>query len=140
MLIILLHILFYDLWFYISHVLLHYPKFYKIHKQHHIKQHDKLEWYDTNEGHYIEHLLQPLGMFIPCFFNSFSYKYFFIAYIFIAIRALMRHDNRFTYLIGNHHILHHKYPNYNYGEYWIDKLCGTVYPNKNEYIYGLIYL
>ena len=53
---------------------------------------------------------------------------------------MMRHDTRFVWLIGNHHILHHQYTNYNFGEYWLDKLGGTCYPNKDEYIIGLIYL
>ena len=26
---------------------------------------------------------------------------------------MMRHDERCIFLIGNHHLLHHKYPNYN---------------------------
>jgi sterol desaturase/sphingolipid hydroxylase (fatty acid hydroxylase superfamily) len=52
---------------------------------------------------------------------------------------MMRHDDRFSWLIGNHHILHHKYPKYNFGEYWIDKMFGTLYPNKSEYIYGELY-
>jgi sterol desaturase/sphingolipid hydroxylase (fatty acid hydroxylase superfamily) len=52
---------------------------------------------------------------------------------------MLRHDNRFSWLIGNHHLLHHKYVKYNFGEYWIDCLCGTNYPNQNEYIYGKIY-
>ena len=136
---IFLHIFFYDVWFYVSHLFLHHNLFYKIHKLHHTKQYDKLIWYDTNVSHYIEHIIQPLGFFIPCLFSSFSYKYLFVSYIFIAIRGLMRHDNICSFLIGNHHILHHKYPNYNYGEYWIDKLFGTICPYKNEYIYGKIY-
>ena len=53
---------------------------------------------------------------------------------------MLRHDKRFIWLIGNHHILHHKYPRYNFGEYWLDKLFRTNYPNKNEYEYGLIYM
>ena len=47
---------------------------------------------------------------------------------------------RFIFLIGNHHLLHHKYPNYNYGEYWIDSLCRTKYINNNEYKKGYIYI
>ena len=33
-----------------------------------------------------------------------------------------------------------KYVKYNYGEYWLDCLFGTCYPNKDEYIYGCIYI
>jgi sterol desaturase/sphingolipid hydroxylase (fatty acid hydroxylase superfamily) len=52
---------------------------------------------------------------------------------------MMRHDDRLIWLIGNHHLLHHKYPLYNFGEYWLDSLMGTEYPNKYEYKYGLLY-
>jgi sterol desaturase/sphingolipid hydroxylase (fatty acid hydroxylase superfamily) len=38
---------------------------------------------------------------------------------------MMRHDDRCSFIIGNHHLIHHQYPNYNYGEYWIDYLCKT---------------
>ena len=53
---------------------------------------------------------------------------------------MMRHDDRFTWLIGNHHLLHHKYPQYNYGEYWLDWLGGTLYPLREEAKQGLIYI
>jgi sterol desaturase/sphingolipid hydroxylase (fatty acid hydroxylase superfamily) len=140
MLFIFLHMFFYDIWFYISHVLLHQPKWYiMIHKIHHKKSYDELVYSDTNEGHIVEHVVQPLGFFVPCFISGWSYKEFILAYLIIAARALMCHDYRCSWLIGNHHLLHHKYRNYNYGEYWIDCICGTVYPNKDEYIYGLIY-
>ena len=62
-----------------------------------------------------------------------------IASLMIAARGYMRHDHRYSFLIGNHHLLHHKNPKYNFGEYWIDSLFGTKYPNKYEYIYGKIY-
>jgi len=135
----LLHIICYDVWFYLSHLILHSPNVYFIHKLHHLKQHDQLTWQDTNVSHLIEHIVQPVGIFVPCFFPGFSLKSLLIAYVFIAVRGLMRHDNRCVWLIGNHHILHHKYRNYNYGEYWIDTLCGTKCPYENEYVYGIIY-
>jgi sterol desaturase/sphingolipid hydroxylase (fatty acid hydroxylase superfamily) len=31
-------------------------------------------------------------------------------------------------LVGDHHLIHHQYPNYNYGEVWLDQLCGTRRP------------
>jgi lathosterol oxidase len=136
---ILLHIVGYDVWFYISHIILHHPSIYVIHKIHHSTKYKTLRYYDTNEGHIIEHVVQPLGIFLPIFCYGFLWKSFLIAYFIIAARALMRHDHRFVWLIGNHHLLHHKYPKYNFGEYWIDVLCGTVYPGKDEYIHGLIY-
>jgi sterol desaturase/sphingolipid hydroxylase (fatty acid hydroxylase superfamily) len=62
-----------------------------------------------------------------------------IAFLIVGARALMRHDNRFSWLIGNHHLLHHKYQKYNFGEYWIDTIVGSDYPDKKKYIYGMIY-
>lgn len=53
---------------------------------------------------------------------------------------MLRHDHRFVWLIGNYHILHHKHNHYNFGEYWLDCLFKTNYPNKKEYVYGLIYM
>ena len=58
----------------------------------------------------------------------------------LNVRGMMRHDDRFTWLIGNHHLLHHKYPQYNYGEYWLDWLGGTLYPLREEAKQGLIYI
>lgn len=52
----------------------------------------------------------------------------------------MRHDHNFIWLIGNHHLLHHKNINYNFGEYWIDYLCNTKYPFEKDYKYGIIYI
>ena len=137
--IIVSHIIGYDVWFYITHIVLHHPEIYFIHKIHHSTNYNTLKYYDTNEGHIIEHVVQPLGIFLPIFWYGFLWKPFLIAYLIIATRALMRRDHRFAGLIGNHHLLHHKYHKYNFGEYWIDVLCGTVYPVKEEYIHGLIY-
>ena len=58
----------------------------------------------------------------------------------LNIRGMMRHDARFISLVGNHHLLHHKYCNYNFGEYWLDTIFGTKYPNKQEYKFGWIYV
>jgi sterol desaturase/sphingolipid hydroxylase (fatty acid hydroxylase superfamily) len=44
----------------------------------------------------------------------------------LNIRGMMRHDKRGTWLVGNHHLLHHQYPRYNYGEVWLDYLGGTL--------------
>ncbi len=137
---IFLHILFYDIWFYFSHLLLHHPFLYCIHSIHHSTQYKKLIYSDTNVGHIIEHCFCPIGAFIPLLFNNANIYSFIISYIFIGSRAFMRHDNRCSWIVGNHHILHHKYIKYNFGEYWLDSLFGTCYPNKNEYIYGIIYI
>jgi hypothetical protein len=52
----------------------------------------------------------------------------------------MRHDERFVWLIGNHHLLHHRFPHYNFGEYWLDQLGGTLYPDRKEAVSGILYM
>ena len=137
----LLNILCYDIWFYISHILLHHPRIYFIHKIHHSTHYKSLTYLNTNHSHIIENFIQPLGFFIPCLFFNFSNFWisFFSSAIIIIVRGYMRHDHRWSWLIGNHHLLHHKNGNYNFGEYWIDWLFGTNYPYKDEYIYGKMY-
>jgi lathosterol oxidase len=119
-----LHILGYDIWFYISHILLHTPLLWKYHKIHHKIINPK--WTDTYTGHWLEGPFQSLGFLLPLIFLHFNSTEFLFALAFVNIRGMARHDNRTAWLIGNHHILHHQYFNYNYGEYWIDKLCGTL--------------
>jgi sterol desaturase/sphingolipid hydroxylase (fatty acid hydroxylase superfamily) len=76
----------------------------------------------------------------PLLFMKFHAPTMIYSLIIVNIRGMLRHDTRYTWLIGNHHILHHKYPQYNFGEYWLDKLGGTMYPNDSEYKMGLIYI
>jgi hypothetical protein len=139
MFLFLFHVLCYDVCFYAIHIVLHNKDFYVIHKIHHLKSYDQLTYTDTTVGHYIENIIEPLGIFIPFLVVDCSLMEFLCAVIFTHIRGHMRHDHRCSWLTGNHHILHHKYRRYNYGEYWIDTLCGTKYPHKNEYIYGCLY-
>ena len=138
---IFLYIVSYDIWFYLSHVMLHYPSIYKhIHKIHHSIDYKTMHYQETYVGHWLESILQGVGIFFPLLFITFYLDVFLYSLIIINIRGMLRHDTRFIWLIGNHHILHHKYPNYNFGEYWLDKIGGTVYPTMNEYKVGLIYL
>jgi Delta7-sterol 5-desaturase len=140
MLTFIFYIFSYDIWFYISHVILHYSYFYKnIHKKHHNIDCKTMQYKDTYTSNWIESPLQGLGLFIPLLCVPFNPYIFLCALLFVNIRGMIRHDRRFVWLIGNHHILHHKYPQYNFGEYWLDTLCGTKYPNKNEYVIGIIY-
>ena len=137
---IIAHIFCYDVWFYISHLFLHEPKIYGlIHNIHHSIPLRDLDYTSTHVAHYAENIIQPLGFFIPFFIFGFKPGCAIISFSIISVRGLLRHDDRFSWLIGNHHLLHHKYVKYNFGEYWIDRLCGTNYPNKKEYIYGKIY-
>jgi sterol desaturase/sphingolipid hydroxylase (fatty acid hydroxylase superfamily) len=107
---------------------LHTKYFYKYHKEHH-KNKINLIFTDTYVGHWFESLFQGIGMF----FSYLFFKYFFgellVSLAILNIRGMLRHDHRGTWLIGNHHLIHHQYPNYNYGEYWIDYLGGTLKNN-----------
>jgi hypothetical protein len=134
-----LHILYYDLWFYLTNICLHHPNIYFLHKLHHSKPFALLQYKDTNNASIVENIIQPLGIFIPFFICKPSMLAILISWSIISMRGLIRHDNRFSFLIGNHHILHHKYIMYNFGEYWMDNMCGTLYPDDTEYIYGILY-
>ncbi len=128
----LFYILSYDVWFYLSHIILHNPYFYKIiHRIHHSTDHSIIQYTDTYVGHFIEGPFQGLGVFFPLLFIEFNVSTFLCSLLAINIRGMLRHDHRSIWLIGNHHILHHKYPQYNYGEYWLDSLFGTVYPHAD---------
>jgi len=120
---IIISILSYDIWFYISHVLLHTKFLYKYHKEHHVNT--KPRFLDTYVGHILEGPFQGIGMFVPYLFISYTYTQTGLILMFLNIRGMMRHDDRCSFIIGNHHLIHHQYPNYNYGEYWIDYLCKT---------------
>jgi len=132
-------ILCYDMWYYVAHIFLHDKNIYFIHKIHHKKSYSDLTYLDSNVNHMLEVPIQNIGLLIPFTVCKIDYLTLLFAYVFILIRGYMEHDNRFTSIIGNHHLLHHRYPKYNFGEYWIDYLCGTKYPNDDEYIYGIIY-
>jgi sterol desaturase/sphingolipid hydroxylase (fatty acid hydroxylase superfamily) len=142
---VIAHIIGYDIWFYWIHRILHQSFWYKtVHKIHHQIPYKQMNYTHTNIGHMFENIVQPLGICIPFFFiTSDSYictiSSFSISLVFTYARGLMRHDHYFTYWFGNHHLLHHKYPNYNYGEYWLDLLFYTHYPHSHEYIHGILY-
>jgi hypothetical protein len=87
---------------------------------------------DTFEGHSVETVVQIAGAFVPMFFWSYTLKELVLPLVFIGVRGLARHDPRGTWLTGEHHILHHKHPKCNFGEYWIDSLCGTSYSHIVE--------
>lgn len=137
MIAILLSIISYDVWFYISHVVLHMHSMYKYHALHH--QTIEPNYIDTYEGHIVEHVFQGVGVFFPCIVYTYTAQDIVLTLLFLNIRGMMRHDARFVFLIGNHHLLHHRYSNYNFGEYWMDRLLGTAYPNAKEYRHGLLY-
>jgi len=97
-------------------------------------------YFDTYVGHFLETPFQGIGIIFPLLFIKLNLYIFLCSLLIINTRGMLRHDVNFVWLIGNHHILHHKYPQYNFGEYWLDKMCGTIYPNQNEYKKGIIYM
>jgi lathosterol oxidase len=136
---IIIYTIAYDIWFYISHILLHKNNLFKfIHKEHHKTNYKTMIYSDTYVAHILESPFQFVGIFIPIFLMKFHIYNFLYSILFLNIRGMLRHDNRFTWLVGNHHILHHTYPQYNYGEYWLDYIFDTNYKNKDECIKGLI--
>jgi sterol desaturase/sphingolipid hydroxylase (fatty acid hydroxylase superfamily) len=137
MYLIILSVLSYDVWFYISHVILHQKIAYAFHKQHH--KHQYPNFIDTYDASLAESAFQGIGMFFPCLVYQYTAYQMAIVLLLLNTRGMLRHDPRGIFLIGNHHLLHHKYHEWNFGEYWIDSLCGTRYPNAAEYRYGLIY-
>jgi sterol desaturase/sphingolipid hydroxylase (fatty acid hydroxylase superfamily) len=138
MLLILFSVLSYDIWFYISHVVLHNSTCYRFHKQHHRKL--VPNFIDTYDASLVESTFQGIGMFFPALVYNYTLLQWAAVLLLLNTRGMMRHDGRWVFLIGNHHLLHHKHKEWNFGEYWIDSLCGTRYPNESEYRYGLIYV
>jgi sterol desaturase/sphingolipid hydroxylase (fatty acid hydroxylase superfamily) len=131
---LVLSVISYDIWFYISHVLLH-TYLYKFHKIHHLQE--ELRWPDTYVAHWMEGPFQGVGMFFPYLLCKYTWLDTFAILAFLNIRGMMRHDGRFIWIVGNHHLLHHKHQGYNYGNYWIDALFGTQYPRLKAYRSGI---
>ena len=127
----------YDIWFYVSHIALHHRSLYKYHKEHHA--YSNPTWRETNAGSTFESLFQIAGLFLPFLIYRTVLVEFLVAAVLVVVRGLMRHDDRCTFLIGNHHLLHHRYPSYNFGEYWLDSVCGTMYPHTSEHRRGLLF-
>ena len=122
MLNILASLLCYDLWFYASHIWLH-KYFWNIHSVHHGPNADTLVWTDAYVSHPVEDALQGMGMFFPYAVFNYTVLDTGIILLILNLRGMARHDHRVAW---PHHLLHHKYMNYNYGEYWIDCACGTL--------------
>ena len=127
----------YDIWFYVSHIALHHRFLYKYHKEHH--RYLNPTWRETDVGSTFESLFQVIGLFLPFLIYRAVLVEFLVAAALVGARGLMRHDDRCTFLIGNHHLLHHRYPSYNFGEYWLDAAFGTMYPHTSEHRRGLLF-
>jgi sterol desaturase/sphingolipid hydroxylase (fatty acid hydroxylase superfamily) len=128
----ILYILYYDFFYYLSHRLLHTKWLYKIHKIHH--KNNKPTYYDYYTIHILELPLTSVGLFLAIYLYKLYIYQLLCCVIFINIRGIMEHEYRFVYLVGEHHLIHHKYFKYNYGEYWLDCIFGTLYSNTNKLI------
>lgn len=121
---IIASILAYDIWFYISHILLHTKTLYPYHKLHHVTS--EPTFLDTYVGHRLEGPFQGVGMFVPYLFFKYTTAETILILVLLNVRGMARHDRRCSFIIGDHHLIHHKYPQYNFGEYWLDVLCQTA--------------
>jgi sterol desaturase/sphingolipid hydroxylase (fatty acid hydroxylase superfamily) len=127
----LIYLLCYDLWYYFIHRLMHSRYFYFIHKVHHKKRNP--EYYDYYTIHILELPLQSVGIICPVYFYKLNVAQLICALLFINLRGIMEHDARCAFL-SDHHLTHHKIVKYNYGEYWLDYLFGTLYVNKERHL------
>jgi len=126
MLTLVAHILCYDIWFYISHRLLHTSALYWIHKVHHEKRIPQFR--DTYYDHWLESPIQAAGFLVPFLWMGPDTIQTTFALILINARGMLRHDERGAWIVGRHHLDHHLHGRGNYGDYWIDYVCGTCLP------------
>jgi sterol desaturase/sphingolipid hydroxylase (fatty acid hydroxylase superfamily) len=101
---------------------------YSIHSIHHEKVNPT--FLDTYHGHWFESVFQGIGFFTPLLFFDPCWLSFGLALLYVNVKGMLRHDKRGSWITGDHHLLHHQYPNYNYGEVWLDQLCGTRRPTS----------
>ena len=124
----ILYIFYYDIFYYFLHRLLHTKYLYFIHKIHHQK--NIPDYYDYYNIHLLEFPITSIGIIFAIYlFKLYIYQLLF-AILFINIRGILIHDNKFIFIIGDHHLLHHKYYKCNYGEYWLDYIFGTLNNKK----------
>jgi sterol desaturase/sphingolipid hydroxylase (fatty acid hydroxylase superfamily) len=140
MLVLALHILGYDIWFYLSHIILHLPWMYR--KIHHIHHEIAAPRYkDTYHGHWFEGPFQSIGFLLPfaCGYD-FDLLQFTLGLLLVNARGMIRHETRLARWFGNHHLIHHRAPNCNFGEYWLDRVFGTDCKKKESCSGGLLRL
>jgi sterol desaturase/sphingolipid hydroxylase (fatty acid hydroxylase superfamily) len=118
------YIVYYDIFYYFLHRLLHTKYLYFIHKIHHIK--NIPDYYDYYNIHVLELPFTSIGLIFAIYLYKLYIYQLLYAIIFINVRGILIHDNQFIYLVGDHHLIHHKYYKCNYGEYWLDYIFGTV--------------
>ncbi len=133
----ILHIIGYDIWFYISHLLLHTRLLWWAHKIHHEKVNPTFA--DTYHGHWAEGPFQSIGFFLPVAFGLHSVWPALWALVLVNMRGILRHDARAVWLIGNHHLIHHILGTCNFGDYYMDYIFGTAAPPERR-VRGILYV
>ena len=111
--------------FYWMHRAFHHPYFYTIHKTHH--RWTRPEPFSAIDCHPLEHLLVNMFPVLlgPCIFG-WPYAWVLCWTVLATISTLLGHrsDDQYEY---QHHTLHHKQGNGNYGNaLFTDRLFGTV--------------
>ena len=66
---LLVYIICYDIWFYLTHRLLHTKYLYFLHKIHHKKY--KPEYYDYYNVHFLEIPIQSIGLILAVYLYKF---------------------------------------------------------------------
>ena len=124
----ILYILYYDVFYYFLHRLLHTKYLYSIHKIHHKK--NIPDYYDYYNIHILELPITSVGLIVAIYLYKLYIYQLLYAILLINIRGILTHDNQFIYLVGDHHLIHHRYYKCNYGEYWLDYIFGTICNKK----------
>ena len=120
---ILLNIIFGDIWFYILHRICHKPFLYiYIHKIHH--QDDDPIGILSFHSHPIEVIFINLGsIYIIHYYFHMSLLQHFLVFSYIIINSILySHSKQYGDV---KHRIHHKLLKYNFGLLLMDKLCGT---------------
>jgi len=82
-------------------------------------------WKDAFYASKVENMTSSLGIFIPTLLYKLCIYQLILSILYAQIRGMLRHDKRGEWIVGNHHMLHHRHFSYNYGEEWLDCIFGT---------------
>ena len=125
------HVLSYDVWFYMSHIALHTPSLFWIHKRHHENQFPT--WVDTYHESGLEGMIQSVGFVVPWLVENPDMWASIAAFAFLNVRGMLQHDKRGVWVVGDHHLQHHEKLKGNYGQPWLDRLFGTsIQSNRRQ--------
>lgn len=111
-----------------THIMLHTKLLYWIHKKHHEKVNPTFldAYYDDP----LDSSIAAIGFLLPYGLFVFDPIQSTTALVFINVRGMLMHDPRGSFITGDHHLVHHKLSNCNYGQFWIDYVMNTQYKPK----------